>query len=176
VSKSWREDKDKDDDWPPPTAAAIAHAAAAPEGRERHVIRALVALHVLVLIVLPWAWLKTRPEPPVTEMHAVGYYLAFKTSLRRCGRGGCGENYYYIGTGTDGQCYAVHYPWDFGLCAEHLRQVEANDCSVVPEHNNGRCRDLLREIAHPSAVKRKSGLIFYLRDGEAVEARAVPLP
>jgi hypothetical protein len=133
MSKSWLEQEDED--WPPPSPEAVARAAAAPEGRERMIVHALIALHFLLLVALPWAWLKTRPPLPVTEVRAVGYYLKFGTKLRSCGKYPCSRLHYYIGTSADGKCYAYQRYWEMGPCAERLRQVDTLDCGAAPEYN-----------------------------------------
>jgi hypothetical protein len=170
------EPQEKEDDWPQHPPHVLAKAAQVTAG-DRRILRITGALFI-GMAALPWLigfagalrpTINRLWPPPTVQVRGEGYIADFHTRSRR---GNGMQAYFFIGTGSDGKCYAAYYPveWDIGLCAARLRQIAAGDCAVAPEGDSDTCRRVIGDMQQPGAKKRRARMIFYVHDGEALEA------
>jgi hypothetical protein len=182
LNEPWPEYKEQE--WRQASPEAIAKALSAPPTWIDRLAPRLIGLAiglpwliVLAVIVYSARGEDRRRPGPVTEIPIEGYRLDYRPTLHRCASGECeGNTDYYMGFAADGSCHTVLYPadWDTSMCAIRLRQIEANDCRVVPDNDDPFCHQMLADLAAPGASKRKVRLTLVLQRGRVVDWKPTP--
>lgn len=162
---------DHEDDWPEPSPEAVARAAAAPESNAQVYFWIFMMLVSMCVIGLPTMIARGHMGSPV-QIEAHGYFMSYVAPLGTKKL----RASYFIGTGSDGKCHVGNQPasWDTGLCSVRLRQIEANDCNVLPAYRDEHCEAMHLGSASPEVIRRPAHVMFRLEQSGDTMAWELP--